>query len=1115
MVNRLIEPLQSAGVAICDLFITSNQRHRDSRKPHGRSTSYATHLHLEELEALVLLDSAPLVGLDDTAALVSGATTTAPTDTIVTQAAPIVLSTAGQTYQLQTSLRFSGTGFYIAAPNVTIDLNGHTIFYGGDNGETTCPFGQNGRHAVVLYSPSYNSEITIPGAAAPDNATIKNGSFVDEGTTGVLAHAISGYSGVGFLIQNIRAEVYGTDSATIWLEYGNGSVLNSVLISHTTDSFDRMAGPANVWTEHCALTASGNVLIGGNSGFNVGSDSQITRNVISQSSPVTNGYGVFLYGVTGVLVQDNLILPSNGRGVIINGDTDNQVLDNVILHLERPNAEFGDSLNAPAFRSRYHTYGNTFTGNTTLGIAGADRTSASGLYLGEDGTGAASVYENNNMTTILVGTRDTNHYAQPLTLEDQGYVVPSQDVIQNNVFRSNDSMIRVQGWDGSCIGQAPLVGNSLSWVDGNTAQVDFMAAVQQKLIDIGLDVNADAIAVINSTAALISSLIAGVPLSPDRATWFVKYYGTDPVVATALDSQTGPGVPLDSYAYWFLSSGTVSVRVGQTVSAILIDASGAPLANVAVQVTTDCGDVYSQTTDAAGKVDLPTIEFALEKAYAADSPVVKNARTTTTLTVGGFSPLTLANSYLLAHKLDSTPLRVSLGTSTDPTPPTVTSFSPAGGSTNVATNTIEAVTFSEAMTASSINTSTVLLMDGSTTVAATVAYNVATQMVTLTPSSALAYSKNYTIVVKGGAGGVTDLAGNALVTDATASFTTIAPPDTTVAGTNLWYKNSTKWNVTNGATFSDDNAIAPDKTAFLPNGTTSAFSAVSSYDKGINGLMIDLSGAHGVITANDFIFKVGNNNSPSLWDTAAAPTMVTTRAGAGSGGSDRIELVWADNAIQNTWLEVIVKGNDALGGSNTNTGLLSSGVFFWGSAIGDAGVSDSGAFQVSSGDEVSARNNSTTIDNPATLSDVNDINRDGLVNSSDQIISQNSVTTLNTQLKLLMVGADGPFAPEPSGVSDAASPAVAIDGGTAATGSGDVGLTSGLAANTTLGSGVPVGGPPPWRVTDLQSIDLRHRAADQFFEPLAAADSPLDRQWHVEADNGADQSGLDDELLIA
>src|SRR5262249_18768478 len=151
-----------------------------------------------------------------------------------------------------------------------------------------------------------------------------------------------------------------------------------------------------------------------------------------------------------------------------------------------------------------------------------------------------------------------------------------------------------------------------------------------------------------------------------------------------------------------------------------------------------------------------------------------------------------------------------------------------------------------------------------------------------------------------------------------------------------------------------------------PGAGAATFANVSSYSRGINGIMVDVSGSHGALTAADFIFKTGNNNSPSTWNTAVpAPATVTTRIGAGVGGSDRVELIWADNAIQKTWLEVVVKGNDALGGSNTNTGLASSYVFMYGNALGDDGnlPDDSSTLRTTANDEVDARLNPKTLVN--------------------------------------------------------------------------------------------------------------------------------------------------------
>ena len=84
-------------------------------------------------------------------------------------------------------------------------------------------------------------------------------------------------------------------------------------------------------------------------------------------------------------------------------------------------------------------------------------------------------------------------------------------------------------------------------------------------------------------------------------------------------------------------------------------------------------------------------------------------------------------------------------------------------------------TFSEALTASTVNANTVLLRDpAGATVPAAVTYDAAGQTATLDPTAALAASTTYTATVKGGTAGVKDLAGNALAADDSWTFTTRA-----------------------------------------------------------------------------------------------------------------------------------------------------------------------------------------------------------------------------------------------------------------------------------------------------------------------------------------------------
>ena len=55
-----------------------------------------------------------------------------------------------------------------------------------------------------------------------------------------------------------------------------------------------------------------------------------------------------------------------------------------------------------------------------------------------------------------------------------------------------------------------------------------------------------------------------------------------------------------------------------------------------------------------------------------------------------------------------------------------------------------------------------------------------------------------------------------------------------------------------------------------------------------------------------------------------------------SVGTDRVEIIWSNNAIKNQYVEVIVKGRDFSGDFQPNAGLLESDVFFFGNRPTDS-----------------------------------------------------------------------------------------------------------------------------------------------------------------------------------
>jgi uncharacterized protein DUF4082/concanavalin A-like lectin/glucanase superfamily protein/galactose oxidase-like protein/Big-like domain-containing protein/purple acid phosphatase-like protein len=111
--------------------------------------------------------------------------------------------------------------------------------------------------------------------------------------------------------------------------------------------------------------------------------------------------------------------------------------------------------------------------------------------------------------------------------------------------------------------------------------------------------------------------------------------------------------------------------------------------------------------------------------------------------------------------------------------PVVTDVTPTGGASDVARSANIVADFDEQLAPTTINGSTFTLKgDTGVAVPATVSYNAQTREATLDPSVPLAYQTTYTATLKGGTGGVTDAAGNALTADKTWSFTVTGQPPT-------------------------------------------------------------------------------------------------------------------------------------------------------------------------------------------------------------------------------------------------------------------------------------------------------------------------------------------------
>jgi hypothetical protein len=230
---------------------------------------------------------------------------------------------------------------------------------------------------------------------------------------------------------------------------------------------------------------------------------------------------------------------------------------------------------------------------------------------------------------------------------------------------------------------------------------------------------------------------------------------------------------------------------------------------------------------------------------------------------------------------DPTPARRTW--TVDTTLPKVNGTNPVNNATGIASTAVVDAFFSEAMDRSTVTTSTFTLtkQGSSTPVPARVEY-LSNPKGLLTPSSALEVNTTYTATVKGGPGGVKDLAGNPMAQDYSWTFTTAGDtPETTLNSSPSDYEKSTS------ASFSFSSSEAG--STFQCSRDGSAFSACTS-PKSYSSLS---QGSHTFqVRAVNSTGKADPSPASRSWfvDTAVPRGTVSINGGAASTRSQTVTL---------------------------------------------------------------------------------------------------------------------------------------------------------------------------------------------------------------------------------
>ncbi len=359
--------------------------------------------------------------------------------------------------------------------------------------------------------------------------------------------------------------------------------------------------------------------------------------------------------------------------------------------------------------------------------------------------------------------------------------------------------------------------------------------------------------------------------------------GTVPTVASTNPASGATVVPLNQ---------KIAVTFNQAMNPTTVTAAGAFMLQITAGSVPVAGTV-SYVASANTALFTPTVNLAPSTQFtAAIAPTVQSA-----------SGNLIAGSYLW---------NFTTGINANTTPPTVVSTVPISAATSVPTNTILAATFSKAMDPTALTATGTFTLAvagvGGAAVPATVNY--AGNTVTLTPSSALAATKQYTATITTAA---EDLTGNALAANYVWSFTTGAGPSTTaptVTLTNPASASSTApLNAAVNATFSEDmnpaTVIAPgtftlavsgvggaavpgnvtydvnsDIATFTPN---TNLNATTSYTATITTAATDVSGnplAAGTLP-NPWTFMTGSTTEQLAPNLGTAATFGAFGGGAG------------------------------------------------------------------------------------------------------------------------------------------------------------------------------------------------------------------------------------------
>ncbi|HEY0666050.1 MAG TPA: Ig-like domain-containing protein [Gallionella sp.] len=280
-------------------------------------------------------------------------------------------------------------------------------------------------------------------------------------------------------------------------------------------------------------------------------------------------------------------------------------------------------------------------------------------------------------------------------------------------------------------------------------------------------------ATVNASTFTVGGIIGTVAYSGTTATFTpsTPLANNTPYTATITTGvQDLAGNAMSSgYSWTFTTSAAPDMTPPAVLSVTPVTAATGVATNISVMATfseaVNPATVNASTFTVGGITG--TVTYSGTTAiFTPSTPLANNTPYTATITTGvqDLAGNAMSSGYSWTFTTSAAP---------DMTPPAVLSVTPVTAATGVATNISVTATFSEAVNPATVNAST-FTVGGIT---GTVTYNGTTA--TFTPSTPLANNTPYTATITTG---VQDLAGNAMSSGYSWTFTTSAAPDMTKIG---------------------------------------------------------------------------------------------------------------------------------------------------------------------------------------------------------------------------------------------------------------------------------------------------------------------------------------------